>query len=647
MSTLVVFEVEAGWNIEDEPHDGELRVVGACRSLGWWRPHRAPAMSLAGANLWRAEVRLQPGEHAGGLEYKYVWMRKGGGDPVWMPGANKRIAVPTRIEQKDSALDLDTWFAAARTALAEQQPQRQQDHEKEQHHPNVGRTEQATLPGQKQEVKLVASSVATQGDSSLHAHELMPAWYSHGTIYHLFPLGSPGQKPGEGGSFGHVPERLDPNAQPVERLLDIRKYYDYLQEMGITAVQFTPIFESGTHGYDTYDYMKVDRRLGTNETFKTVLAELHERGIKVILDGVFNHSGREHFAFQDLLKRGHHGWKSSPYANWYYIKEGGSSAFGDPFGYKSWANCQELPMFNLSNPEVRNYLYGIGQHWLQQGLDGWRLDCAHEMPTEFWLGFRSACSEVAQDYILLAETIHGDYSKFANPAEGLCHSCTNYQIYKPLWSSIKEKNFFELVHNVQRELSMYPGLLLTNFLSNHDISRIASILTNFDELQLAHVLLHTLRGIPAIYYGDEYGAKGHKKDGDAALRLPLLDVSNRETAWSGEEKRLFSLTKDLIRVRKEHAGPLTQGGIHMLSNTNTMLAFCRVFESEIIVILMSCANEALSVELDLKPLGRTPSSLEELVSTRSRELESMSVHGGVLKVALEPVSARVFSGSTA
>uniref|UniRef100_A0A7S0ZHG1 Glycosyl hydrolase family 13 catalytic domain-containing protein n=1 Tax=Timspurckia oligopyrenoides TaxID=708627 RepID=A0A7S0ZHG1_9RHOD len=469
----------------------------------------------------------------------------------------------------------------------------------------------------------------------------IPNWYREAVVYQIYPLGTPGQKPGQGGSFGGVPNRNDLNAKVVEKLLDIRNWYEYLNELGIDVIYMTPIFQSDGHGYETISYFEIDRRLGTNETFKTVLDELHARKIRVILDGVFNHTSRNFFAFQDVLKNG----KNSEYWDWYYILEGKSSSFGDPVGYKSWAGCEEIPRLNLSNPAVRAHLFEVGKFWLQVGIDGWRLDCVNEMPAHFWYGFRQACAEVQPDHVLVAETIHGDYNTWVAPCKSLCHSCTNYQLYKPMLSLIKERNFFELAHNMQREIDMYGELILSNFLSNHDISRIASILTeSLPQLMIAHVLLFTLRGVPMICYGDEYGVRGDKKDGDAALRLPMLNLNDRDKNWTEDETELFELNKRCIAMRRECLEPLCYGSWSTIHLTNTEFVFSRMHKNEYLLVVLNCGSESSKRTLNL---GKLPSKklLTECIRVNcgSQIPSEISIDGESVSIDLPAVSARVFS----
>ena len=210
----------------------------------------------------------------------------------------------------------------------------------------------------------------------------LPEWANDAVFYQIFPLGY----------FG-APTVNDGKSKVVPRLANIRNHYKHFQELGIDAVYFSPLFESGTHGYDTFDYFEIDRRLGDVKLFKEIVKELHEINVKVVLDGVFNHTGKGHFAFQDLMKNGA---SDSEFANWYHVGvrrwdyEGWCDArTGSSFSYDCWEGHPVLPRLNLAEPAVRNHIFDVAKFWLEEvGIDGWRLDVAHEIEPDFWREFR-------------------------------------------------------------------------------------------------------------------------------------------------------------------------------------------------------------------------------------------------------------------
>ncbi|HEC24241.1 MAG TPA: alpha-amylase, partial [Chloroflexi bacterium] len=210
-----------------------------------------------------------------------------------------------------------------------------------------------------------------------------PEWARRAIFYHIHPLG-----------FFDAPPVNDRSSAPVPRLAELRRWYDHIAGLGVTAIYFGPLFESLTHGYDTVDYFQVDRRLGDIALLRQIVDELHGRGVRVILDGVFNHTGREFFAFQDIRRNG----RASRYQDWYFINWAADSDYGDGFAYEYWADDRGLPRLNLDNPNVRAYFFEVARMWLGDvGVDGWRLDVAYEIGPSFWWEFRRVCKEVRPD----------------------------------------------------------------------------------------------------------------------------------------------------------------------------------------------------------------------------------------------------------
>jgi len=431
-----------------------------------------------------------------------------------------------------------------------------------------------------------------------------PKWFEDSIIYQIYPLGTPGRVGVEegGGFFGEVPSTNDLTSEPQQRLQELEKFYDHLDSLGVTAIYFSPLFESETHGYDTVDYFKIDRRIGDNESFKIMLDELHKRGIRVILDGVFNHTGRKFHAFQELVDLGEK-WETSQYKDWYFLTEGESS-FGDKFAYRSWEGHEELPELNVENKDVREYLFSVGKFWLEMGVDGWRLDVAHELPPAFWRDFRTACSEANPEHVLLGEVIHGDYNTWVGPSKGLLHSGTNYQLSKAIWSSLRDKNFWELNTSLQRDLTLYRDMCLVNFLSNHDVARVATTLEQEPRMVfLAHFMLLTLRGVPCVYYGDEAAVRGRKEDGDASLRNKMFDIDG---VWPAGGSDLYIYLKKLIALRAE-SPPLVCGSQTTLYFSNTEFIFMRQTDrGDTVVVAVNCDKEHAQIEVEMGVLNRPP-----------------------------------------
>ena len=334
--------------------------------------------------------------------------------------------------------------------------------------------------------------------------------WSYETVYYqIYPMG-----------FTGAPFENDGILTP--RIRKVMDWIPHLQKLHVGAVYFSPVFESDTHGYNTRDYQKIDVRLGTNEDFKEVCDALHKAGIRVLLDGVFNHVGRGFFGFQDVLKNR----ESSPYKDWFYINFGGNDGYNDGLWYEGWEGHYDLVKLNLRNPAVCDYLLDSVKMWIDTfGIDGLRLDVAYLVDRGFLRRLRRETAAWKEDFVLIGEMIGGDYNQIMG--DDMCHSVTNYECYKGLYSSLNSMNLFELVHSLMRQFgpepwTLYRGRHLLNFADNHDVTRLASILTNPAHLPLAYTLLFGMPGMPILYYGSEWGVKAHKSEGDPALR-PCLE----------------------------------------------------------------------------------------------------------------------------
>ena len=342
------------------------------------------------------------------------------------------------------------------------------------------------------------------------------AWYEEAVFYHIYPLGLLG-----------APEFND-HSEPVHRLRELRPWVDHMKKCGFTALYIGPCFSSGSHGYDTEDYRLLDERLGDNEDLRWLVSCCHEEGIRVILDGVFNHTGRGFFAFRDL--REHR--ENSRYRNWYCnVNFWGNNEYNDGFSYDNWGGHNLLPKLNLYEPEVRNYLFDTVRFWVSEfDIDGHRLDAADVLEHGFMRELRSVTDSLKDDFWLMGEVIHGDYSRWVN--ENTLHSVTNYALHKAFYSAHNDHNYFEIAHTVrrQREMGIGDNVHLYDFTDNHDVERIMTKLNNKRHFLPVHVLLFTLPGIPSVYYGSEFGIEGRKERGsDASLRPALsLDELNAQ-----------------------------------------------------------------------------------------------------------------------
>ncbi len=324
----------------------------------------------------------------------------------------------------------------------------------------------------------------------------MTHWIENAVFYHIYPLG-----------FCGAPGHNDFTSSPGQALDQILPWLDHIQSLGANAIYLGPLFESTSHGYDTADYFTVDRRLGGNAALSGLSREINRRGMRLILDGVFNHVGRDFRAFKDVQRNG----ENSPFRGWFFnLRFNDRSPYGDPFTYEGWGGHFNLVKLNLQNPQVRNHLFDAVRMWVEEfNIDGLRLDTADLLAPDFLGELRAFCKALRPDFWLMGEVIHGDYRRWANPA--MLDSVTSYENHKGLYSSHVDKNYFEIAYSLNRQFGpegIYQNLNLYSFVDNHDVDRLASCLKDSAHLFPAHILLFTIPGIPSIYYGSEFGITG-------------------------------------------------------------------------------------------------------------------------------------------
>ncbi len=344
-------------------------------------------------------------------------------------------------------------------------------------------------------------------------------WAYESVFYQIYPLG-----------FCGAPKAND--GVTVNRIAKVAGWLDHIKNAGANAVYMSPVFESDSHGYDTRDFRKIDCRLGTNADFADMCRQLHQKGMKIVLDGVFNHVGRGFWAFRDVQEKK---W-DSPYKDWFCIDFGRNSNYNDGFWYEGWEGHFELVKLNLRNPAVVQHIFSCIQGWVDEfDIDGLRLDVAYLLDQDFIRSLRAFCDSLKPDFFLVGEVIHGDYNRIVG--DGLLHSCTNYECYKGLYSSFNSMNMFEIIHSLKMQFGpepwcRYTGKNLMCFVDNHDVSRIASVLTNKNHLPLIYGLLFAMPGIPCIYYGSEWGEKADKMNGSDDNLRPCFEspLSNELTA---------------------------------------------------------------------------------------------------------------------
>ena len=384
------------------------------------------------------------------------------------------------------------------------------------------------------------------------------AWYDEAVFYHIYPLGLAG-----------APRQND-YSEPIHRLNTLLPWIGHMIKLGFTALYIGPLFQSVGHGYETTDYRLLDSRLGTNEDLKNFVEECHKAGIKVIFDGVFNHTGRDFFAFKDIQANR----ENSPYRDWYCnVNFWGDTEYHDGFSYENWGGYNLLVKLNQRNPAVRDYICDVIRFWVSEfDVDGIRLDAADVLDFEFMKALRRTADEVKSDFWLMGEVIHGDYSRWAN--ENTLHSVTNYALHKAFYSGHNDHNYFEIAHTVNRTMGMIPAhIRLYDFVDNHDVERISTKLMNKAHYMPVHILLYTLPGIPSVYYGSEFGIEGRKeRNSDASLR-PCIDLKDHSGDY--EENPCTVLTASLGRIHREWNQDLVHGDYKQLCLTNQQFAFAR------------------------------------------------------------------------
>ena len=390
-------------------------------------------------------------------------------------------------------------------------------------------------------------------------------WAYESVFYQIYPLGFCGAPFENDGVLNH-------------RILKVNDWISHIKKTGANAIYFSPVFESDTHGYNTRDYTKIDKRLGTNEDFAVVCNNLHKEGIKVVLDGVFNHVGRGFWAFQDVLKNR----EASPYVNWFArIDFNGNSNYNDGLWYEGWEGCYDLVKLNLYNEDVIQHIFAAIKGWVEEfDIDGLRLDVAYCLNHDFLKRLRSFCDTLKPDFFLLGETLHGDYNQIMN--DDMLHSVTNYECYKGLYSSFNCMNMFEINHSLLRQFgpeqwTLYKGKHLLSFVDNHDVTRVASILTNENHLPLIYALLFGMPGIPCVYYGSEWGAKADKSQGDPALRPSFKEPEFNELS------EFISKLADI----KKNSKALNYGDFTSTVLTNKQCVFRRRIGDETVYVAIN------------------------------------------------------------
>ncbi|MBR2683738.1 MAG: maltodextrin glucosidase [Atopobiaceae bacterium] len=400
------------------------------------------------------------------------------------------------------------------------------------------------------------------------------SWYEDSVAYQIYPLGLCGAPYENDGVLEHRLLQLIDNG-----------WIDHMAKLGVGCLILNPVFQSEAHGYDTIDYRQVDVRLGTNDDLRRVVEACHAKGIRVLLDGVFNHVGRSFWAFADVLKHR----ESSPYAGWFNIDWRGNNEYNDGFTYETWAGVPYLVKLNHHNPQLNDYCAKVIRSWeCDYGIDGLRLDVAYCLDLGFLSYLRTIANELTEKrgekFLLLGETMFGDYNRWMG--DNLCDSVTNYEVYKGLWSSMNDANMHEVAYALERQSGSHPwdlytGKHLLNFADNHDVPRIATKLTDKRQLHPLYGIVFGMCGVPCVYYGSEWGIEGEQHFGDHELR-PALEAPewNELTDWIAA-----------LAEAKTKSEALRWGDYTQLCVSPQQLAFSRKSAHERVIVMVNAADE--------------------------------------------------------
>ncbi len=445
------------------------------------------------------------------------------------------------------------------------------------------------------------------------------AWYEEAVFYHIYPLGLTGAP------------KQNPYGEPVHRLNTVLPWISHIKKIGCNAIYIGPLFESVGHGYETTDYKKLDSRLGTNEDLTNFVAECHKQGIRVILDGVFNHTGRDFFAFQDIKKYR----ENSQYRDWYCnVNFGGNNSYNDGFSYENWGGYDLLVKLNQHNPVVKEYICDVIRFWVKEfDIDGIRLDAADVLDFEYMKALRQVANEVKQDFWLMGEVIHGNYSRWAN--DGTLHSVTNYMLHKALYSGHNDHNYFEIAHTIKYVSGMVGNnLKLYSFVDNHDVERIYTKLNNKAHFLPVHVMLYTLPGVPSIYYGSEFGIEGRKERfSDDSLR-PALNYEDYKDALSTNE--YTKLIAALGKIR-QNTPALCYGDYGELELQTTHFAYARSLDGKSVITTVNNGDNDVTMNLSCGASTEYIGALtgERVIVTDGRIQVRVSANSGEIWIPAE------------
>ncbi len=455
----------------------------------------------------------------------------------------------------------------------------------------------------------------------------VPYWVQDAVFYQIFPdrfhNGDQGNDPPNKQPWGSQPTIWDFQGGDLRGVI---QKFDYLLDLGITAIYFNPIFQAtSNHRYNISDYYRIDPKLGLENDFLALLEVAHKHDVRVVIDGVFNHCGRGFFAFNDILENHNH----SPYIDWFHLNKVPPDAYshGDAEDYEAWWKFKSLPKFNTDNPSVRNYIFDIARYWIRLGADGWRLDVPNEINDEdFWEEFRGVVKSENPDAYLVGEIWDGDPKWVGHKSfDGLMNYPVRDGIIGLLMNRINAEEFSEVIN---RQLSQYARenvYAMYNPLGSHDTVRIKTELEgNLSKLKMAYVFQMAFPGAPAIYYGDEIGLDGGK-DPECRKAFPW-----DENLWDFD---LRNFIKQLIQLRKKNT-VLRQGSFQevLIDGNGGGYGFARKLEEDSLLVVLNASDTSRTYKLEVGDLGWLDGRIvRDLLSN-----QEYIISGSELNLTLEP-----------